>query len=149
MALGIRKAVEPLSNRLKGGRLVLLNSVSSFFACAISGFLNAYIMRRTEIKTGIDVCDKNGQSYGKSKICAQKAVLQTSISRIALVLTIFAPPIALMGLEKVHMIPKNKALKFGLDSTLLLSELYFAVPLGLAMYSRYGTIAASDIEPEF
>lgn len=121
--------------RYTGGKLVLLNSVSSFVACAISGFLNAYFMRRTEIKKGIDVCDKTGKSYGKSKKCAEKAVMQTSISRVGLVLTIFAPPIALMGLEKAHLIPKNKVLKFGLETSLLVSELYFAVPLGLAMYS--------------
>lgn len=34
------------------------------------------------------------------------------------------------------MIPKNKFLKFGLDMSLLTFELYFAVPLGLALYAR-------------
>ena len=76
MALGIRKAVDKQASRLKGGKLVLLNSISSFTACALSGFLNAYIMRQTEIKKGIDVCDKEtSESYGKSKMCANKAVM--------------------------------------------------------------------------
>ena len=54
-----------------------------------------------------------------------------------------------MALEKAHLIPKNKVLKFGLETSLLVAELYFAVPLGLAMYSQNGTIAANELEPEF
>lgn len=66
-ALGIRKLVDKQAKQLKGGKLVLLNSVSSFFACALSGFMNAYFMRQTEIKTGIDVLDKEtNESCGKS-----------------------------------------------------------------------------------
>jgi len=68
VALLIRKAVDKQAKQLKGGKLIMLNSFSSFTACAISGFLNAYIMRRTEIKKGINVCDpQSGRSYGKSK----------------------------------------------------------------------------------
>jgi len=76
VALGIRKAVDKQARNLKGGKLVLLNSVSAFAACALSGFLNAYIMRQTEIKKGIDICDpETKKSYGKSKICANQAVV--------------------------------------------------------------------------
>ena len=150
VALGIRKAVDKQAKQLKGGKLVLLNSISSFVACALSGFLNAYIMRQTEIQKGIDVCDKEtGQSYGKSKICATQAVMQTSISRIFLVMTIFVPPVVLMGLERARMMPQARVPKFGVELSLLTLELYFAVPLGLALYSRYGTISAAELEPEF
>ena len=150
VALAIRKAVEKQANQMKGGKLVLLNSVSSFVACALSGFLNAYFMRQTEIQKGIDVCDKEtGKSYGKSKICAQTAVMQTSISRIFLVLTIFVPPVCLMGLERAKLMPKNRVAKFSVELALLCLELYFAVPLGLALYSRQGTVAAKVLEPEF
>ena len=62
--------------------------------------------------------------------------MQTAISRIFLVLTIFAPPVALIVLERGRMIPKSKPLKFLLDNTLLATELYFAVPIGLAYYDR-------------
>jgi len=65
------------------------------------------------------------------------------------VLTIFVPPIVLVGLEKARLMPTNKVGKFSAEMSLLALELYFAVPLGLAMYSRQGTIAAEDLEPEF
>ena len=66
-----------------------------------------------------------------------------------MVLTIFAPPIALILIEKARMTPKNKHVKFCLDISLLAGEIYFAVPLGLALYDRQGTIPASELEEEF
>ena len=41
-----------------GAKLIVLNSISSFFACSTAGFLNAYFMRRTELEKGIDVMDE-------------------------------------------------------------------------------------------
>ena len=64
-------------------------------------------------------------------------------------LTIFVPPLFLMGIEKGRMMPKNKPGKLSVEISLLLLELYFAVPLGLALYSRQGLISAKDLEPEF
>ena len=137
VALAIRKMLEKQSSAAKGARLVMINSISSFAACAAAGFLNAYFMRQTEMEKGIDVLDKDTlEPYGKSQKCAKKAVMQTAISRIFLVLTIFAPPIALIALERGRMIPKSKPLKFLLENTLLATELYFAVPIGLAYYDR-------------
>ena len=54
-----------------------------------------------------------------------------------------------MGIEKARMMPKNKPGKLSVEISLLLLELYFAVPLGLALYSRQGVISASDLEPDF
>ena len=92
---------------------------------------------------------ETGEALGKSKLCAYKAVLQTSISRIALVATIFLPPLILVGIERANMIPRSKPLKLALEISLLAGELYVAVPLGLAMYSRTGTILAEELEEEF
>ena len=89
------------------------------------------------MEKGIDVLDKDTlESYGKSQKCATMAVTQTAISRIFLVLTIFGPPIALIGIEKAKLMPKAKPLKLSLEISLLAAELYVAVPLGLALYDR-------------
>ena len=45
ISLGVRKAVDPIAKKSSGGRLVMLNAVSSFLACAAAGYLNAYFMR--------------------------------------------------------------------------------------------------------
>lgn len=70
VALGIRKMLSGYSNKATGARLIVLNSISSFFACAIAGYLNALFMRKTELEKGIDVMDSNGKILGKSKLAA-------------------------------------------------------------------------------
>lgn len=67
VGLGVRKILEKQTAKSTGSRLVYLNAVSSFIAVATAGFLNAYFMRKTEIKTGIDVLDKDThEPLGKS-----------------------------------------------------------------------------------
>lgn len=53
---------------MKGGKLVIFNSISAFFACSTAGFLNAYFMRQTELEKGIDVVDPSNPNViiGKS-----------------------------------------------------------------------------------
>jgi len=71
VGLGIRRAMGSQLKAATGSRLVCLNAFSSFFAIAGAGFLNAYFMRQTEIKTGIDVLDcETGEPLGKSQKCA-------------------------------------------------------------------------------
>lgn len=57
VALGIRKLLAPYSRNAVGARLIVLNSISSFFACATAGYLNALFMRRTELEKGIEIMD--------------------------------------------------------------------------------------------
>ena len=52
----------------------MANSISSFFACSIAGYMNAHFMRQTELEKGIDVTDSEGRHLGKSKAAAYKAV---------------------------------------------------------------------------
>ena len=57
VALGVRKMLSGYSKNAVGARLIVLNSVSSFFACSTAGYLNAFFMRRTELEKGIDIMD--------------------------------------------------------------------------------------------
>ena len=134
VALSIRKALEGTTKGLKGPKLIFYNSISSFFACSTAGFLNAWLMRRTELERGIDVCDKDGKSYGKSKVAAKKAVTQTAISRYILAVPIFIPSICLFSIEKMGFLPRNFYMRTFLELFFIASELYLAVPLGIALY---------------
>jgi hypothetical protein len=111
-----------------------MNSISSFFACSTAGYLNAWFMRKTELEKGIDALDEDGKSYGKSKACAKKAVVQTAISRYILAVPIFMPPIMLLLTERAGLMPRNFYLKTLLEVSYIALELYVAVPLGIAMY---------------
>lgn len=55
VALAIRKVLSRYSNNATGSKLIFLNTFSSFWACAIAGYLNAFFMRRTELEKGIEI----------------------------------------------------------------------------------------------
>ena len=102
------------------------------------------------MQKGISVTHpETGEDLGKSKKCAYQAVLQTAISRVFLTVTIFLPPLALIALEKGHLMPKNWYLKTLIEATLIAGELYLAVPIGIAMFPQKGIIKAEDLEEEF
>jgi len=58
VALAIRKALSGWTKNLQGARLIVANAISSFWACAVAGYLNAHFMRETELEQGIDVTDE-------------------------------------------------------------------------------------------
>ena len=106
VSLAIRRALLPWTAGVTGAKGYVYNSVSSFFAVTASAFLNAWYMRQSEMHKGIAVLDPETQeSYGLSKNLAYTAVLQTSLSRIALNFTFFVPPLALYWIEKKRMMP--------------------------------------------
>jgi hypothetical protein len=45
ICLGIRRALEPMTKGMKGSKLIVANSVSTFFACTSAGAINALLMR--------------------------------------------------------------------------------------------------------
>jgi hypothetical protein len=56
---------------------------------------------------------------------------------------------ALYWIEKKRLMPKNFYVRTSLEAFFIGLELYFAVPVGIALYPRYGAIHASQLEPEF
>jgi len=76
VALGIRKGLSGVTKNMKGAQLIMMNSVSAFFACSTAGALNAYFMRQTELSSGINISDPEDDNdvAGKSKAAAYQAV---------------------------------------------------------------------------
>lgn len=68
LALGIRMMLSSRTKGMKGAKLIVYNSISAFFACSTAGFVNAYLMRQTELERGIDVVNPTNpdQIIGKS-----------------------------------------------------------------------------------
>lgn len=95
---------------MKGAKLILYNSVSAFAACSTAGFMNALLMRQTELTKGIDLYQRpedGGALLGKSKVAAKRAVVETAISRYILCIPLMFPSIIFMALEKRRLMPKN------------------------------------------
>lgn len=149
VALGVRKALSGYTKHMHGSKLIMMNAVSSFFACSTAGYLNAFCMRKTELSKGIDVLDEDGKTYGKSKVCAKKAVFQTALSRYVLAIPIFLPPMCLYLVERANFMPRNFYARTFVEVFFISLELYVAVPLGIAIYPQVGRMKAEDLEEEF
>ena len=66
VALGIRHLFSGYTKNLRGSKLFFINTISSFFACSSAGALNTIVMRRTEMKHGIEILDDERKVHGKS-----------------------------------------------------------------------------------
>lgn len=149
VALAIRKALSGWTANLHGSKLIIANSISSFFACATAGYLNAHFMRKTELEKGIDIVDDEGHHRGKSKVAAHKAVNQTANSRFFLAIPIFIPPMILYSIERARMMPKNFYMRTTLEILAICFELYCAVPFAIGAYPQLGKVPVTEIEEEF
>ena len=134
VALAVRKALSGWTKNLHGSKLIIANSISSFFACSTAGYLNAHFMRRTELEKGIDIHDDEGRFHGKSKVAAHKAVSQTANSRFFLAVPIFIPPFILYAIERNNMMPRNFYIRTLVEILAICFELYCAVPFAIGAY---------------
>lgn len=150
IALLIRQINAKRSAVATGARLIMLNAITSTIACACGGFANNYFMRMVELEKGIELTDPDtGEALGKSKICAKTAVWQTASSRIFMAVPICLPAIALIGLERLRLVPKNPVLNLMLNLGLISGQLLIAVPAAIGAFPQMATIQASELEPEF
>ena len=150
LSLGLRKLSNGFTKNLTGGSAVLASSIIHYVAVASAGFLNSYCMRMGEMQRGIKIQDQYGEEMGVSKKSAEKAVLNTSFSRMVLSGPIFIlPGLSMFFLDKMGLIPKAKALKTVLELTVISLSLWIALPLSVSLFPQRGEIPAAEIEPEF
>lgn len=78
-------------------------------AAAFAGASNLILMRFKELQEGINVQNELGdENYGKSKVAANKAIMQTAISRFVLPIPVlFFPALCNYLMERVKLWPKN------------------------------------------
>uniref|UniRef100_A0A7S3CLF2 Sideroflexin n=1 Tax=Strombidium rassoulzadegani TaxID=1082188 RepID=A0A7S3CLF2_9SPIT len=151
VALGLRKMLESRTKNMRGAKVFVFNTVSTFFACSTAGFLNAYCMRQTELEKGIDLVNPSdpAQVIGKSQRAAKKAVMDTAISRYILCLPLFLPSFVMFQMEKKGVLPLRFWPLTLVQMSLFFIELYIAVPFAIAIYPQVGTIKSEKVEKEF
>jgi len=139
ISLALRRLFAARVSNVTGAKGYIYNTTSSMIACQAAGFLNAWCMRQSELQKGVSVLHpETHQSYGLSKVCAHQAVLQTAISRVLLNIRVVIPAFVMYWIEKKRLMPKNQVLVRSLEFSLLAFELYLCVPIGIALYPRYG-----------
>ena len=151
VSLSMRKYASRWTKHMTGTKLVMANSISTFCACSAAGYLNAYMMRQTELNKGIDVFDKEDvkNPLGKSKVAASEAVFQTAVSRFVMCIPLLFPGVVFLGLDKVRLMPHKFWPKTIVEMLVFILELYFAVPFAIACYPVMATLRRDKIEKEF
>lgn len=150
ISVGLRKLSHNMTKGLQGGMAVLATSIISYLAVASAGFLNTYCMRMGEMSRGIKIYDEHGEAMGISKKCAEKAVVQTSFSRMALSFPIFIlPGVSMAILDRLRLIPRSRAPKTILELAVISFSLWIALPLSVSLFPPKGELKATEIEAEF
>ena len=129
LTLGLRRAMKPIMRgKEKTAFGKFLNSSVNFGAVATTAALNVYVMRKNELKTGIEVKNCHGESMGMSKVAASSALNQTMFSRLVYCIPMFfLPPAMQVFWRKMKVIRRRSPKKLRLGMNL------FNVAVGLAV----------------
>ncbi|KAK7869704.1 hypothetical protein R5R35_011774 [Gryllus longicercus] len=130
----------------------LLNRYVPFAAVAAANCVNIPLMRQNELLHGIDVCDENDNTIGKSRVAAAKGISQVVISRIVMCapgMTIL--PVVMERLEKYRWMQQIKPLHAPFQVMMVGCFLIFMVPVACALFPQRCKISVKTIawlEPE-
>ncbi|KAF4580918.1 mitochondrial cation transporter [Ophiocordyceps camponoti-floridani] len=172
VALGLNRLVPRLP--LKPPTRALLSRLVPFAAVASAGALNAYLMRRGEIQTGIDVRpvldphDKRRPQdvppLGKSRKAAKMAVYETAASRVFNSSPVMVlPPMLLYHIQHkqawyAHLMQGQwvrarprlaTTIPIGINLALIAATAFAVLPLALAVFPQQQQTAADSLEEEF
>lgn len=113
--------------------------------------INVILMRRGELETGIDVYDEDGNVVGTSRNAAEKALIEMTLSRMALPIPVFAfPPIGATIIESLTRATRNRPrMSFVINTSLLFIGFGFGLPATIAIFPQIGTISLEQLESEF
>ncbi|CAG2100783.1 unnamed protein product [Medioppia subpectinata] len=116
---------------------------------AAANCVNIPLMRSTELKDGLVVCDENGVEIGKSRIAAKLAIAQVVVSRIAMAAPgMTLPPILMNSLEKRGVLRRMPWIAAPLQVGLCGLFLTFTTPMCCALFPQTASVALSRLEPE-
>ncbi|XP_061545801.1 sideroflexin-4 isoform X5 [Phycodurus eques] len=116
---------------------------------AALAFSNVFTVRGEECETGIQVFDSNGNTVGISKAAAEKAVMETALSRAVLFGTTGAVPSLLVSvLKRTRLFQKNSLLIPPIRHISVAFVLGLMIPLSFSLFSQMGTIRKENVEEE-
>jgi len=158
VAVGLNSVVPRLKSVSPSTRLILGRLVP-FAAVASAGFLNVFLMRGEEMRTGIDVfpvpaaeakTSGDEASLGKSKKAATLAVAETAFSRVLNSSPIMIlPALVLVRMQRGEWLRKNPRYTTPVNLGLILVVSYAVLPLALAAFPQRQKVKADSLEPEF
>ena len=139
-------------------------------AVATANTCNIYLMRRSEMSTGISITDERGTHLATSTEAAKKgekkekisdncavlilsfffpkAIKETALTRIVLPAPILViPPIVMGFIEKTSLFVKRPYLRLPVHAAVVTAAFGFALPLAISVFPQTGAIEVSKLEP--
>jgi tricarboxylate carrier len=127
----------------------LVNACVSTAAMSVAGFMNLFFIRQNELTKGIDVQNEKGETIGKSKLAAKKAVISSATTRSLLPLPqILIIPGLYAVLEGLRLMPKSKFGLIGADLMICAVNLVVALPLAIAAFTQNMQMPKKEVESE-
>lgn len=149
LGLILKAPINRYMRTVSRGTMILSNSIVNSVAFAAGGIVNAFIMRETELRKGINLYDENDKYVGKSKSCARKALMQNIQFRTFLSgITILTPGALLFLLHKANKMPRFVP-KILTEFTFLSVFLLVGLPASMAAFKMQGKVSAKELGSEF
>lgn len=110
--------------------------------------ISLFVMRHSELKTGIVIKDEDGHNLGMSKSAAVQAIVRTIISRNAIAgALLFGPPLTTTAIfRRFPWLAVNPLRTKSLEFLTIAIWLYTAIPMGVALYPQHDSMRTSQVE---
>ncbi|XP_062578380.1 sideroflexin-5-like [Saccostrea cucullata] len=148
IAVGLNVLIQK-ANKFNPATKLLIQRFVPFPAVACASTCNLLLMRNSELSTGIEVQDHNGNVIGKSKVAAEKALMETAVTRMFLPAPILViPPVIMSVLEKTVLFKKYPRINLPIHAAVVTICFGLALPVAIAIFPQYSKISTSHLEPE-
>ncbi|XP_063934487.1 sideroflexin-5-like isoform X2 [Zophobas morio] len=127
----------------------VLSRFIPFPAVSVAAVCNLVLMRKAELKTGIDLYDESGKLYGNSRVAAAEGLWATALTRVALCLpTLLVPPVVMLALEK-GVLKRRPHWQIPVQNIVCAVSFLVGLPFAIALFPQEGSIEARKLEKEF
>jgi len=151
-AVGIAVGLSVLikrAQRLPPATRFFIQKFVPFPAVSAAGVCNVVLMRRTELSTGIDVKDAQGNVIGTSKLAAKKALYETALTRAFLPAPVLVfTPLLMTLIERTSFLNKFPKLRLPIQTVITTLLFGLALPIAISLFPQTGSITADTLEPE-
>ncbi|OQV14449.1 Sideroflexin-5 [Hypsibius exemplaris] len=151
-AVGVAVGINQMIARAKGispATRSVLQKFVPFPAVCTANVLNVFLMRRQELKTGVEVYDKSLRVVGVSKVAAYDAIKDTALTRIVLPAPIYTiPPIIMATLERTSLFKRFPRSYLPVNASLGALIFALALPLAIGLFPQESTIPRHKLEKE-
>lgn len=148
LAVGLNQAIARA--RISEGLRGTLSRFVPYPAVATASSCNMLLMRRSELKNGIDVKDHEGRVVGVSQEAAKRAIFQTMLTRVVLPAPLLlVPPIAMMALGRTPLFRRFPRLRMPVEATVCVFAFVFGLPFAISLFPQEGSVAVPDAEDRF